>query len=158
MDKSFLSLLTFDYKLDMTEEQYTRLTDILTMYEIEPTALHIEVQSDYASFINNIHLTKKIDFRRAHTSIELEDVIYQMIPEKFGCYESIQTIYPAHIKHTIDHCLPFNEEYKRPDQNMVLIRTLSYDSDHMHRLNERYTLMIYNKKLNVHAGIRFEKI
>ena len=156
METTLLDELRNEYKIHITDEEYERLVEIMSMYNVNSYTCGIDVQCNMENFINNIHLTKQIKFHRAHTSIELEDVIYCMKPMTYGAYDSIETVYPYHFTKRVNH------EVKKIDnkmlENVVLIRTIKYDSRNSHRYTEHYTLMIYNAALDIHAGIRFEKI
>lgn len=155
MSDSLLTMLREDYQIDITDADYKRLTDTLNMYQVSPQSIRIDLQSDIANFVNNIHLMKSIKFQRLHTEIEMEDVIYQMKPMLFGCYEEINTAYPSHFHTSINHDVPdINEPVH---ENIVLIRTMKYSSRDAIPFLEKYTLMIYNKELDVRAGIRFEQ-
>ena len=156
MNKSLFETLKDDYQLTMSDDDCKRLADVLTMYNVNPVSCKIDLQSSFENFVNNIHLMKNIKFTRMHSLFEIEDVIYQLHPLNFGCYEKFETAYPSHFTHTINHEVP--SEYQDMDENMVVIRTQNYDSRAPLPYIESYTLMIYNKKLDVRAGIRFEDI
>lgn len=157
MDMSFKSMIETDYGIKLTDEQYLRLTDTLNMYGVNANNINIEVESNLENFINNIHLTKIFQFKKAHTLVEIEDVIYSMVPITYGSYEKFDLLYPKYYRNTTDRDIEhINCKIK---QNIVLIRRLKFDSHDEDKVcKNHYTLMIYNKNLNIHAGIRFENI
>lgn len=156
MEDTLYNLIRDDFKIDISDLDYERLCDTLSMYDVQPTAIHIDVHSNLETFMNNIQLMKKIDFRRAHTHIELEDVIYYLHPMTVGCYEKISTIYPSHFLKTVNRDIPRIDEDLT--QQLCLVRTLKYETRGLPDWEESYTLMAYSNKLTVRAGIRFEKI
>ena len=145
MEDTLYNLIRDDFKIDISDLDYERLCDTLSMYDVQPTAIHIDVHSNLETFMNNIQLMKKIDFRRAHTHIELEDVIYYLHPMTVGCYEK-----------TVNRDIPRIDEDLT--QQLCLVRTLKYETRGLPDWEESYTLMAYSNKLTVRAGIRFEKI
>ena len=151
---SLLDLLRNDYKLRFSDSNYQRLVSILNMYRVDPLKINIELESNKENFINNIHLLKKAVFRRNHTEIELEDVIFQLHPIVYGSYENIDINYPKHVIHKKVY-----EPEQAPDmhQNCAVIRNLLIKVRNDAIIDEHFTLMIFNDSLDVIAGIRFEK-
>ena len=156
MNQSLLELLQKTYRLKISDSNYKRLTALLDMYQINPSDVHIELENNKENFINNIHLIKNAKFMRKHTEIELEDVLFQLQPIVFGSSENIDMNYPKRIIHRKIYDAP---QAQVMHQNLALIRNLTIrardDSDPI--ISERYTLMIFNDRLDVFAGIRFEK-
>ena len=143
MEDTLYNLIRDDFKIDISDLDYERLCDTLSMYDVQPTAIHIDVHSNLETFMNNTH-------------IELEDVIYYLHPMTVGCYEKISTIYPSHFVKTVNRDIPRIDEDLT--QQLCLVRTLKYETRGLPDWEESYTLMAYSNKLTVRAGIRFEKI
>ena len=153
-ETSLLDLLRNDYKLRFSDCNFKRLASILSLYRVEPTKIRIELESNKDNFINNIHLLKKAVFRRNHTEIELEDVIFQLHPIVYGSSEYFDINYPKHVVHKK---IFEPDEDQELHQNCAVIRNLSIRARDDVVVDERYTMMIYNENLSIIAGIRFEK-
>ena len=152
-----LVLLRNQYKLDITNEQYKTLKSILTLHNVTPMMIKIELENNIDNFVNNIHLTKKIDVNRMRVIIDEEDVLYIMHPVAYGFDEKYKVGHPTVI---IDRRYEISpDEYKDMEQNVALIRSVYIAKTVNESIQEeKYTLMIYNKNLNVTAGIMFESL
>ena len=152
-----MDLLKDQYKINISDDDYNRLKMILCTYNVNPSSIRIEVENNRDNFINNIHLIKKAIFRRNHVEFELEEVLFMLDPIAYGSDEYFDTNYPKRVcyKKTRECEL---KEYENITQNIALVRNFSLISRENAIISEHFTLMIYNKDLNVIAGIIFEKL
>jgi hypothetical protein len=148
-------LLTNTYKLDISDNDFHRLTSVLNNYNIPPDKVHIIVKDTLETFINDMHLYRKIHFSRNHTEIDFDDIIFELNPVTFGITESIIMNYPKSLKRTVTIDDP---EVPGMKQNLVIIRTLAINVRDEALMDEHYVFVIYNEKMNTIAGIRFEQI
>jgi hypothetical protein len=152
-----LDLLRNQYMLDITDQQYNTLKSILTLHNVTPMMIKIELENTIENFINNMHLTKKIDVNRMKVIIDEEDVLYIMNPIAYGFDEKYKVGHPTV---GIDRRYEISpDDYKDMKQNIALIRSTFISKTVNESIHEdKFTLMIYNEDLNVTAGIMFESL
>ena len=153
-----LQLLRTRYRIDISDDQFNVLKSVLTLYNIKPMQIRIELENNTDNFINNIHLTKKAVFKRLGTEIDLDDVLYMLHTIPFGSDEKYEITYPCKLKYQSRH---ENDAsiYENMRQNVALIRRIYMRSNRDNsNIQETFTLMVLNQNLNVTAGIMFEAI
>jgi hypothetical protein len=154
-ENGFYKLLTETYKLNISDDDFKRITTVLDRYNIEPGKLRIMLEDSVESFINNLHLIKSIECTRVHTRFDIDELIFILHQVPYGFTESINITFPVKVKH--NKMIQDPEILKMP-QNIAVIRTLTIEARKQAAVSERFSIIVYNDELNVVAGIRFENI
>lgn len=156
MEEDLREMLYNKYKIVLSDEEYARLQNVLTAYNVSPTSLTINLYSNITNFVNDITLYSKIKLNRLHSNIFLEEIIFQKNPLPCNNYTEVDVSYPKHFRNK--RAREFKVDAFSTEKNMVLIHTTEIDIQKEAVYEERYSLNIFNPELEIHAGILFEKI
>ena len=152
----FRKRLVEDYKISISDEDYTRLIETMNLYGVGGVNCHIDLQSNLSTLINNTHLVNSIKLHRMHTNIVQEEIIYEMKPFMHSSYLKADIAYPKRVNISKDK--EVNITNIKNEANIILIRTTEIEITREQKYEERFTLIVFNPSLDVRGGIRFESI